>query len=72
MVLMKVLLSPHDDHECLFTAYSVMREKDGTDALYSTVIEIYEDAREEYWLSIRKKPELGNVSSFKCVGRYSK
>ena len=33
-------------------------KKDGTDALYSTVIEI----DEEYWLSIRKKPELRNVS----------
>src|SRR3712207_3388625 len=30
-------------------------KKDGTDALYSTTVEIDEDAREEYWLRIRNK-----------------
>jgi hypothetical protein len=32
-------------------------KKDGSDALYSTTIEIDEDAREEYWVNIRGLPE---------------
>lgn len=47
-------------------------KKDGTDALYSTTVEIDEDAREEYWTQIRHKPELKAVTSFKCAGKYSK
>ena len=46
--------------------------KDGGDALYSTSVEIDEDVREEYWVDIRKKPELKNVSSFKGTGKYAK
>ena len=47
-------------------------KKDGTDALYSTKVEIDEDVREEYWTEIRNKPEMKGVASFKCVGKYSK
>ncbi len=47
-------------------------KKDGTDALYSTMVDIDEDVREEYWTVIRKKPELKHMSSFKGIGKYSK
>jgi hypothetical protein len=47
-------------------------KKDGTDALYSTIVEVDEDVREEYWTQIRKKPEMKTVASFKSVGKYSK
>ena len=47
-------------------------KKDGTDALYSTTVEVDEDVREEYWTSIRYKPDLKHVSSLKLVGKYSK
>jgi len=47
-------------------------KKDGTDALYSTMVEIDEDVREEYWTEIRNKPEMKGVASFKCVGKYTK
>ena len=45
---------------------------DGKDALYSTIVEIDEDVREEYWTQIRNQPDKKKVSSFKCVGKYSK
>jgi hypothetical protein len=47
-------------------------KRDGTDSLYSTIVEIDEDVREEYWVTIRKKPELKDTSSFKGIGKYSK
>jgi hypothetical protein len=47
-------------------------KKDGTDALYSTTVEIDEDVREEYWLKIRNKPESKGVKSFRCAGKYSR
>ena len=47
-------------------------KKDGTDALYSTVVEIDEDVRDEYWRTIRNLPDLANASSFKAVGKHSK
>lgn len=47
-------------------------KKDGSDALYSTIVEVDEDVREEYWTQIRNKPEKKAVASFKCVGKYSK
>jgi len=42
------------------TATPLGPRKDGADALYATNVstEIDEDAREEYWSEIRKKPEL--------------
>jgi hypothetical protein len=47
-------------------------KKNGNDALYSTMVEIDEDVREEYWTAIRNKPEMKTDASFKCVGKYSK
>ncbi|MGH9942896.1 MAG: 1-deoxy-D-xylulose-5-phosphate synthase [Pyrinomonadaceae bacterium] len=47
-------------------------KKDGNDALYSTIVEIDDDAREEYWVEIRNKPESLGVKSFKAKGKYSK
>ena len=47
-------------------------KKDGTDALYSTTIQIDDDVREEYWTEIRKKPELKNTKSYKRPGKYSR
>lgn len=46
--------------------------RDGNDALYPMVIEIDEDAREEYWVQIRKRSDLKQVSSFKSAGKYSR
>jgi hypothetical protein len=47
-------------------------KKDGTDALYSTTIEIDEDIREEYWTGIRRRPDLKRVASLNSPGKYSK
>lgn len=47
-------------------------KKDGSDALYSTSVEIDEDVRDEYWTEIRKTPLLKHISSFKGIGKYSK
>ncbi len=47
-------------------------KKNGRDALYSNTVEIDEDARDEYWSTIRKQPELRGTSSFHCAGKYSK
>ena len=44
--------------------------KDGMDALYATSVEIDEDVREEYWLTIRNKPEMVDISSFRALGKY--
>ncbi len=45
-------------------------KKDGTDALYSNTVEIDEDVREEYWTQIRNKPDMKEIKSFKCRGKY--
>jgi hypothetical protein len=47
-------------------------KQDGNDTLYPGIIEIDEDAREEYWLSIRKKPECVHLTQIRSVGKYSK
>jgi hypothetical protein len=47
-------------------------KRDGTDALYSTIVQIDEEVREEYWTLIRHKPELKDLTVFKCEGKYSK
>jgi hypothetical protein len=47
-------------------------KKDGTDALYSTSIEIDENVREEYWTEIRRRPDLRGVASLNSPGKYSK
>lgn len=47
-------------------------KKDGSDALYTTIVQIDDDVREEYWVSVRNKPELKHLSSFKSFGKYRK
>ncbi|MFN7947492.1 MAG: 1-deoxy-D-xylulose-5-phosphate synthase [Blastocatellia bacterium] len=46
--------------------------KDGTDALYSTTIEIDDDVREEYWTVIRQQPDSKEIRSFKSPGKYTR
>lgn len=46
-------------------------KKDGSDALYSTSIEIDEGAREEYWMNIRRMPENVKQSTLPRKGKYS-
>lgn len=46
--------------------------KDGQDTLYPGVVEIDEDAREEYWTQIRKQPENSHLSSFRSLGKHAK
>ena len=45
--------------------------RDGRDALYSMVVEVDEDVRDDYWLDIRSSPELKHTSWFRSVGKYS-
>ncbi len=42
--------------------------KDGRDRLYAGrgVVEIDEDAREEYWISIRKLPDCKHLKKYRC------
>jgi hypothetical protein len=47
-------------------------KKDGTDALYSNTVEIDENVQEEYWTEIRRRPDLNEISSLNCPGKYSK
>ena len=44
--------------------------KDGRDALYNTDVEVDDDALQEYWLNIRKKPESLKVKKFRAQGKY--
>lgn len=46
--------------------------RDGCDALYPGVVQIDEDAREEYWLKIREQPDMVNKSSFRSEGKHTK
>jgi hypothetical protein len=47
-------------------------KKDGNDTLYPGIVEIDEDAREEYWTNIRKLPGKINEKQFRSEGKYSK
>lgn len=47
-------------------------KKNGTDTLYPGVIEIDDDAREEYWTEIRKQPENKHLTKFRSPGKHSK
>jgi hypothetical protein len=40
-------------------------KRDGTDKLYGGVVDIDDDAREEYWLNIRKKPECRHLKRYR-------
>ena len=41
-------------------------KKDGTDRLYGGIVEIDEDAREEYWTSTRNLPASKHLAKFRC------
>ena len=47
-------------------------KKDGTDALYSNVVEIDEDVREEYWTEIRGLPERKDSAFAEHKSKYQK
>jgi hypothetical protein len=47
-------------------------KRSGGDTLYPGKIEIDEDAREEYWLDIRKCPERLKETSIRSEGKYTK
>ncbi len=47
-------------------------KKQGNDTLYPGIIEIDENAREEYWIQIRNRPDLVNQTSFRTSGKYTK
>jgi hypothetical protein len=47
-------------------------KKNGNDTLYPGVVEIDDDAREEYWIQIRRKPENVHLPRFRSEGKYSK
>lgn len=38
--------------------------------LYSTEVEVDEDALEEYWVNIRRKPELKALKRFTALSKY--
>ena len=44
--------------------------KDGRDALYGTTAEIDEDALEEYWVNMRKRPQNKSVRQISAPGKY--
>ena len=45
---------------------------DGQDTLYPGIIEVDDDVREEYWATIRQRPDLKQLSSFRSEGKYSR
>ena len=50
----------------------VKLQKNGDDTLYPGIVEIDEDAREEYWITIRKKPDSVHLTKLRSEGKYSK
>jgi len=47
-------------------------KKNGGDTLYGGTIEIDDDVRAEYWLTIRKMPEMRDLTSIRSAGKYSR
>lgn len=47
-------------------------KKDGNDTLYPGIVEIDEDAREEYWTTIRNMPQNAQLARFRSEGKYAK
>ncbi len=47
-------------------------KKEGNDTLYPGIVEIDENAMEEYWLVIREESENVKKSSYRCNGKYSR
>lgn len=46
--------------------------KDGQDTLYPGIVVIDEDVRAEYWLTIRNRPDLQHLSTYRSEGKYSR
>lgn len=44
--------------------------KDGRDALYATDVEIDDDALEEYWVNIRRRPSSKELKRFTASSKY--
>lgn len=44
--------------------------KDGNDRLYGGMVEIDEDARDEYWIEVRCLPGSKNLSSYSSAGKH--
>ena len=44
--------------------------RDGRDALYSTDVEIDDDALEEYWVNIRRQPSNKGLKRFTALSKY--
>jgi hypothetical protein len=47
-------------------------KKEGNDSLYPCIVEIDDDAREEYWIEIRKLPQHVHVKRYRSQGKHSK
>lgn len=45
-------------------------KKKGGDRLYSGIVEIDDDVREEYWTEIRNKPECKDQKTIRDIGKY--
>ena len=51
--------------------YWVSRPRqDGCDRLYSGIVEIDDDAREEYWTRIRRRPDLVGDTRYHSAGKH--
>jgi hypothetical protein len=46
--------------------------KDGCDTLYAGIVKIDEDVREEYWQTIRQRPDMSGQKSFRSEGKHRK
>jgi hypothetical protein len=46
--------------------------KDGCDSLYPQVVEVDDDVREEYWVTIRERPDCISMPSFRSPGKHTK
>lgn len=46
--------------------------KDGQDTLYPGLVEIDEDVREEYWRTIRARPDSIALTSYRSLGVHGK
>ena len=47
-------------------------KRDGNDTLYPGTVEIDDDAREEYWTTIRWMPQNVHLTKFRSEGKYAK
>lgn len=45
-------------------------KKNGLDRLYPGVVSIDADARQEYWIEIRRSPERAEEAVIRCPGKY--